>query len=822
VKRPLTFAWRNLVFGRDQDDPWALFRVHTRSYAGLPTAAKQDVLASLVAFAADVEADFQLLRVTRAWSPEDYQQAAYASLDERHAHPARFGRMLAQHDARLRARAPVRPEVFLSIRLAAPQRGITQQLSGALRPANGESPVGGLRRLFGFGDPRGLSQRRLDELLDAERRVFSSVTDFLDAERASTRELQWLVRRSFHRGLDEPWLDEFWRPQALVLDAEDEDGGRRFLPLEVDMLRLFEEPIYVEDRSLRITTEHADGHQALLVLGALPEVTTFPGRGAELLFAPLEDLPFPVDACFGARWIPNDQALALARRRVIDADHAYSEESHGDHGPSADSAVRPGLARELEEYLTANDRPPLLRAQIGLAIGAASEQELERRVERVRREFAPVRLHRPLGEQLQLFVSHLPAQLPSVAGYDDVLLLEQFGAMVPVATHAVGSIAGLYIGHTLSAAAHPVLFDLTEGSRTSRPPAILCAGTLGSGKTITGQLLALQGFLAGSRVVAIDPKGDHRLADIVGEEHVERIELRPGAEHSGTLDPLRIAPADTRAELAYSFLTELLPAPVPAPWQTEIRAAVEHVATRDGGTCGDVLAHLETSGDDAKAAGRAIGVHAAGGLLRLGFAEQGTPPPPAGDRPVTCLTIANLTLPLPGTPRTELTAEERTGRALLRLLASYALYLMGSDWSRHKVLLFDEAWMLLEDAAGLALVQRINRLCRSQNATPILITQLLSDVSSLAELAGAVFAFGVETDTEAGRALQLLGLEAGDPRMRAQLRAFRQGRCFLRDYEGRVAAMQVDVADDGLLALMDTTPGRPAPDEATDAPLTLS
>lgn len=807
MKRPLTFAWHNLVFGRDVDDCWALFRLHTCSYAGLPTSGKYEVLSSLVGFAGSVEADFQLLRVTRAWSPQGYVDMARAGLDARHGVDDRFCELLAGHERRLREHAPVRPEVFLSVRLAAPRAAPVQQLAAALTTTR-RSRLDALRRAIGLRDAAAVSQRRLDELLDREGRVFAGLTDFLDAERASTRELQWLVRRSLHRGLDEPWLDEFWRPQALVLDAEDEDGGRRYRPLEADVLRLFEEPIHVEDRALRVACEQADAHQALLLMGALPEVTTFPGRQAELLLAPLEDLPFPVDACFAARWIPNDQALAMTRRKVIDADHAYTEESYGDHGPSADTAARPELARELEEYLTASDRPPLLRSQVGLAVGAGTRDELERRVERIRREFAPVRLHRPLGEQLRLFISHLPAQLPAVAGYDDVLLLEQFGAMVPIATHAVGAAAGLYIGHTLSAAGHPVLFDLTEGSRTSRPPAVLCAGTLGSGKTITAQLLALQAFLAGSRIVDIDPKGDHRLAEAIGHEHVESIELRPGGEHRGVLDPLRIAPPDTRAELAYSFLTELLPAPVPAPWQTEIRAAVEEVAGRDDRTCGDVLDVLEGGTEEARNAARAIGVHATGGLLQLGFADRASPVAPAGERPVTSLRIANLTLPLPGTPRSELTAEERTGRALLRLLATYALHLMGSDWTRHKVLLFDEAWMLLEDAAGLALVQRMNRLCRSQNATPILVTQLLADVSSLAELAGAVFAFGVETDAEAGRALELLGLEADDARMRAQLRGFRRGRCFLRDYEGRVGAMQVDVADEGLLATLDTTPRR--------------
>jgi hypothetical protein len=140
-----------------------------------------------------------------------------------------------------------------------------------------------------------------------------------------------------------------------------------------------------------------------------------------------------------------------------------------------------------------------------------------------------------------------------VRRYDDILLPEQFGAMVPTATHAVGARAGLLVGRTLSGSRQPVLFDVTEGSRTSRAPAVLCTGTLGSGKTLTAQLLGLHAFLGGSRVVDLDPKGDHHLADVVGHEHVEQIELRAGATDRGMLDPLRIAPEDLRLELAHSF-----------------------------------------------------------------------------------------------------------------------------------------------------------------------------------------------------------------------------------------------------------------------------
>ncbi len=804
MRPPLTFAWRNVVFASSLADAWSLYRVHTRSYPGLPASGKLDVLGALAGFAANVERDFQLLRVTRAWSTTDYLAAARTTIDARHADVVRFDELLAHHELVLEYEAPARPELFLAVRLA--------DAAGAGVVATVRDVVD---RVLGTRDPLGMSQRRLDELLDLETKVFTRVTDYLDAERAASRELQWLVKRATRRGVGEPWLDEFWRPQALVLDADAEEGGRRFRPLDADIVRLVDEPIEHGPRSLHLTTESGDVHQAFLTLGALPEVSTFPGRQAELLFAPLEALPFPVDACFSARWIANDRALALARRRVVDADHAYTEETHGDHGPTADAAVRPHIARDLEEYLTGTDRPPLLRAQIGFAVGASTEDELEARVQRLRREYTPITLHRPLGEQLRLFVTHLPAQLSPVARYDDVLLPEQFGAMVPTATHAVGAEAGLYVGHTLSGSRQPVLFDATEASRTSRPPAVLCAGTPGSGKTLTAQLLALHAFLSGSRIVDVDPKGDHRLDEVVGAEHVERIELRPDAEHRGALDPLRIAPSDLRAELAYSFLTELLPAPVPPQWQTEIRAAVAAEAAAGGRSCAAVVERLEAGDEEARAAARAIEVHAQSGLLQLGFASTDAPLLEADERPVTSLRVANLTLPLPGTPRAELSAEERTGRALLRLLAANALHLMGSDWSRHKVLLFDELWTLLGDSAGLALLQRINRLCRSLNATPILVTQVLGDVADLTDLVGCFFAFGVESDAEAERVLDLLGLDADDAGLRAQLRSFRRGRCLMRDYEGRVAPVQIDLADPSLLSALDTSPRRPAEDAPT-------
>ena len=799
MKQPIRFIYGNLVFGDKLDDAWAVFRLASRSYAGLTIAGKRELLSHIAACAYSLEADFSILRVARPWSVENYAIGVEAGADIRHVHRDALSAYLDAQHTELSRRSSHTPAVYLSVRLP-----------GASRAPFTDVPLlESLRRLIGIGDPRGLSARRLDDLVNEQEKVFHRVLDYLDGEQAATHELQWLIRRAFCRSLADPQVDERFMPQALVVEAPEHEGGARYRPLEADVLRLFDSPINIEPRALRIESEAGDSHQSFLCLGALPESVPFPSRAAELLFAPLEAVDFPVDAAFSVRYISNQDGVRLVRRRIIDADYIYDEESHGDHGPSANAAERPGAARELEEYLTGADHPPLLRGSVSFCVSAPTREELEDRVERLRREYGAVALHRPLGEQLRLFITHLPGQPSRVCGYDDYFTVEQLGAMVPVATHAVGAEAGPYIGHTLTGARQAVLFDPTEASRTSRAPATLLSGTLGSGKTLCMELLMYQAFLAGSTICDIDPKGDHALERLPGvSEHMEVIELAPDRRFAGMLDPLRIGPEETREDLACNFLFSVLPEPVPASWQTEIRLAVQLVASRGGRDCGAVVEELERGGSDARDAARALSIHTGSGLARLGFAIPGSSPPEAGSSQVTSLRIRNLTLPLAGTSRADMLEEERVGQAVLHLLAVYALRLTSADPRRHSMLGFDEAWVLLSDAAGRSLVDRISRLGRAQNVTPLLATQVLGDVDELESLIGAAFCFGVETEREARKALRLLGLDEDGTTLQQRLQSFRRGRCLMRDYEGRVSPVQIDLVDPDLLDALDTSPGR--------------
>jgi hypothetical protein len=800
VRAPHYFFWANLVL-RTPTDAWAVYELEGQSYPGLSDSRKIEVGERLEGLAYTLEADFQILRIARSFDAEAYERRALSTLDPRHGKRERFERHIAEHRSEFERRGALRPEIYLAVRLGA--AGGAGPLGGLLDGA--AALWRGLAERAGFEEARGMGREQLAALRAAEEGAFDRVLGYLDCTRVGPRRLAELIRRAYTRGIGEPDIDESFQPQALTfLDVE---GEERFEPYGYDLLRLHESRVTVERRSLIVDSERGRAHQAQLVMGAMPEEAIVPGPGAELMFTPLE-LGFAVDATLSVEFLANREARRQVAKRKIDADQIAREESQGDHGPSVESAERPHLARELEAVLGAGDRPPLLRSALLLSVAGSDERELEERVARLRESYGRVELHRPGGEQHRLFLASLPAATFPLPEYKEHLLPDQLGALVPHAISHAGSRIGPYIGYALSGSRAPVQFDLAEACQTSRPPTCLLAGSLGSGKTICLELAVWQAFLQGSGpIVDIDPKGDHRLDALPGmAEAMETIELSGDERYRGLLDPMRVGTPETREDLTYNFLVSILPAPVKPEWQTQLRLAISEAAAAGAKCCGEVLSRMSASGSvEAEEAARAIDVHGHGGLAKLGLGDEGQQVAAFGDAQVVSMRIRNLTLPLANTARSELLEEERTSLAVLRLLAAYALRLCANDSDRHSVLAMDEAWALMSDTQGRALLERISRLGRSQNITPILATQMLGDAAELEPLVGALFAFGVETEAEARKALGLLRLDPDDEASIQRLIGYRAGRCYLRDFTGQVAPIQIDPPS-WLLERLDTTP----------------
>ena len=804
VDPPLAFVFGNLVFARDLNDPWALFRVATHSYAQLRREEQKQRFFSLLGAVCALEADLQLLRVgaaiplgrSRAGGPKG-PLAAYA----------------AEQREILRGLAPHGPAVFIAVRLCDPQSDPGDSLSGLLA-ALGSSPASFapravLARIGQRLQPAVLPLHRLEGLRQRADSVHLRLSSYLPARPARAGEVQWLVRRGFCRGLGEPRV--WGREEPVALRAEI-NGKAALVPLAGQLLRWREG--FVEEHASRLVVvgERGCSHQAHLVVGALPELLFFPSPRAELIFRVAETLPFPVDFSLAATFIPNRLALRLAHRGIQDADQLARAEGEGEQGISDRSYARREEARTLLSYLQGPTKPPLFRSSLVVAVGAADPEELERRVEAVRRAFGEVTLHRPFGEQLRLLCHHLPGRVGPLRGYDDLLTAEQLAALMPTATHRAGSRRGFPLGVVLSGSARPVRLDVAEGSRANRNAAILCVGALGSGKTTAVQKLLYEAFLAGARIVDCDPKGDHRLPDCPEvAAAVERLELAPNPRLRGVLDPLLIAPRHLHQETAIAFLEELLPPEAAPSWRAALVRAVGAVLSRDRQpTCTAVLAALAAGDPEEAALARTLAVYAAGGLTQLAFAPTDAPPPAFGSRQFTYLQIRDLPAPEPGVARRELSRLERVGQQLVRLIALFAFSLLREERSRLKVFAFDEGWRLLSDPVGRSLLVSLQRLGRSELAVAIISTQLLTDAllgerESLAGLLGATMVFGLRSEEEVDRALALLGLEPKRPDLRRLLLSFNEGRCLLRDHRGRVEAIQV-IVPPRLLAALSTTP----------------
>jgi hypothetical protein len=389
--------------------------------------------------------------------------------------------------------------------------------------------------------------------------------------------------------------------------------------------------------------------------------------------------------------------------------------------------------------------------------------------------------------------------------YTQQLTVEQFGAMVPTATRTIGSQRGPYLGYTPTGAPLPVRFDSTQAPREDRASAVLLIGTLGSGKTVASETIEYTAERAGSLVVDFDPKPDHglhKLSELA--DRLQVLELSGDPAQQGRLDPLAIGLEDLREELACSYLLELLPGPTGA-WENAVSLAVKETV-REGSRSLLRTVELLSVSDRAPAieAGEALEVIRDFGLARLGFGDGQSAIVQAA-KPVTTIRMPGLTLPEPAAARDTYTRTERVSVATLSLVAAYALQLISRDRTRHKIVGLDEIWFLLASPQGRQIINRLVRLGRAFNATLLLGTHRIADLGDLADLIGVVFIFGQDSDDAAAAALRFIGLTP-TRELIGRVREFRAGRCLMRDLNGRVGEVQIDLVYPHLLQAFTTTP----------------
>jgi len=823
---PLSWVYGNVLFTESVSahDAWALFEVDTHSYERLSAAAKKQKWLGLARLIVATQADHQWLRVQRSWDIDDYcdQLESHRVGPHHEAHAA----YLAEHRSYLERFELSTPALFLAVRLQPPSRDLSARLEEILE---GDVDAGGtgqaLGRAVNLGGRRFLAVEDLESLRVEADRVHQRLTGAIREQIRPARcvDVQWLVRRSFTRGLGEPRIDGLHEPAALTFER---NGRATLAPLTTQVGRWMKTELTRETPTvLRCDGELGTSYQSFLVCGTVPDAV-FPDPDAELMFAGPDDLPFGVDISLNCRFVPNPQAKGSAERQVQRADQQALEEDRGSTGASDEALQRTNQARDLKSFLNAKQRWPLLLSTLSVCVWGSSPQEVRERRARVRKSLGSAELHLeiPAGsDQEELFCQHFPGQPTRVAGYENILTPLQVASFMPTATHAVGWKSGFLFGFTLSGSAAPVLFDHIEASANDLPTAGVFLAPQGGGKTVAVGKIKYEGVLQHDALVFdVDFKGDHHtheLSEIA--PLVDRVELgEDQRELRGSLDPLRVAPAHLRKQAAEEFLLDLVPQRAGEQWEVAIAKAVT-AALQCGGrepSLLDVLGALGAGDEFERAAGEHLTRQAQSGFTQLAFPEPGRPVRPFGELPYTYLRVRGLVLPEPGVERDKLGASERVGMATMRLIALLGTRIMG-DRDRLKIYDFDEFHMLVEDPVGRALVNTTQRMGRSELALPIISTQrctdAMTDRNAMDALIGFMVVLRQTSEQEAARCALALGQDPEDPDVITGLMDLQPGEGLMRDHWGRCEFIKIDLITQRLTRALNTNPktrdAHPAP-----------
>lgn len=233
------------------------------------------------------------------------------------------------------------------------------------------------------------------------------------------------------------------------------------------------------------------------------------------------------------------------------------------------------------------------------------------------------------------------------------------------------------------------------------------------------------------------------------------------ATADGIFDPIRTGSSDA-IQAASTMLAQVNPwgtATARAQWETPMLHALTHGVSK-GATC--ILQALEIAESDGEAPPEMVepvrSLSAALPMFRSMCGQD-----PHGEslsvaEGITYIKVgkANLDLPEPGTPTSELSISQRVTLSLVRSIVYSG---MAALTDREGVVMLDEAWVFTQ--AGKSEMVRMGRLARSQRVLPVLFTQKVTDAIE-AGLEGFIsrgIILPITDKSEAVAACRLFGLD---------------------------------------------------------------
>jgi hypothetical protein len=673
-------------------------------------------------------------------------------------------------------------------------------------------PIQALNRFFGTNNNY-IRRKDIEKFKRKSETYRINQSRRFELEEVDSDEIQWLIKRSFKRGLHEKDNLYDWNPVAFQKNDD-------FIePYTEDIVSICGGMIDLDQkRALKI--EHTDNEswQTFIPLSKIPDSIEFPGC-EYIMYSQLLD--FPVEICINIHNTNHRKAIKKLdrKRQSIKAqiEHVNKCDIVPDELIWAVENVN-NLESDLKETSA-----PLSNIAVTFCISGNSKEEMENRAKSLEDYYKDMNfgIERPRSDQGKLFMEFIPGTGKYIRDFDIPLPPITLAGGVFGITTELGDSKGMYIGKG-GIQEKAVFLDLLYACQLNKPAAVFMEGAQGFGKTFNSNLLVYLHVLNGARALILDPKGDRKNWKIKLPElknSISTIEFKSTREDMGKLDPFLIHRDNMNeaGQLAVNVITELFDIKANSKEHIALNEAVDRVKINEN-PCMESLYFELTKFDEedecfknAKLLARQIKTLNKPGLSGLLY-SNGKQQSLSFNKRINILMIQDLTLPgSTNISKSDYTTEEKLGTVLMLAIANFAKNFSQMDNSIKKITVMDEAWALMKTKQGEDLFERLARTGRSLNTSCIFIGHSSRDLTTegIRNAIRYKFVFNLGNREEAKSTLEFLGMELNEENIEllsSDERGLKNGECLFSDVYGRIGILRFDVVYSHLLEAFKTTP----------------
>ncbi len=641
--------------------------------------------------------------------------------------------------------------------------------------------------------------------------------------KASLQEVEWWLRKSYFRGLPDPSsvIPEPFPVQVLT------QGHRQVVRPSKSVVHALAD-VRVREKLTNLVIEHDEdrvSYQTFYASVSVPQgIPEDDPTGFEWLYGVNETLKFPVDCALHVRIEGPKEALEKLKSKKKTAQAQYNEWTENDNEVPLEVEEDYATVAALEKKL--RSRQSLVHVKAIFAFGASNLKMLKDYAVEFEQEAKKFHvLVKGPGDMKSLFQAFYPfaeSNLPTT--YEIPMDPGVLAAGVPWGTRSLGDPCGFWLGKLLTG--RPVFMDPPRAAQINTATAIMLVGKLGSGKSYTMKSIIFHLLSWGAVGFAIDPKGTEfekfPMIPDVGED-VKIVSFAEG-ERAEKFNPFRLGSNDFDSRQTIKGILELIFQPSD-PQQMEMRNVLLSMALDlvYQGHKYDMYAFEHALGELSRHPEPSYQSHAKIVIQRLKNLEKD----PLGrllfgedtgetifNKRMLVAVVRGLTLPKAGTSKETWTDIQRLSAAMMFAVATLGLkQLLRLPKHIVKFLAMDECWVLREFEEGRRLINEALRLSRSENLIPILASQNATDFEARGEedeisgLFGWKFIYRLDSSVQVAAALRLLGMDEEEPSVWTErFSKYVDGLGMVRDPEGRVGEMQVELVDSSLDKYFNSTP----------------